>query len=334
MLRKISDLFLLHVGHYTADQVDLYDDILQALIAHVEVAARATLAKQLAPISGAPPKTIRTLALDDAIEVAEPILSLSPVVDADTLTHCITIKGQDYLLAIAKRNKISEAICYQLISKGNREVLGTLASNVGASISDPSFGLLVEKSINDDWLLERVAGRGDIPEHHLRELLSKASEIVRQRLTAADPGLSGIIEKILPLPAPIKRSGPPMDYRAAEFVVKSRELNEALVIEFAKERKIAEIMVSIAGLSGLSVDEVERLLIDTWASPVAIILKAIGFRLSTVDAIYHARLSSGERARKDLIQTKAEFIALSRPTAERILRFFCAKRAAMISNYS
>jgi hypothetical protein len=33
-----------------------------------------------------------------------------------------------------------------------------------------------------------------------------------------------------------------------------------------------------------------------------------------------------------LIQTKAEFIAIRRPTAERIVRHFYAKRAVAISN--
>jgi hypothetical protein len=78
--------------------------------------------------------------------------------------------------------------------------------------------------------------------------------------------------------------------------------------------------------------EIERLFMGTWTSPVAVILKALGFHLSAVDAIYHSRLSTGEVTCGDLVQTKAEFIAIRRPTAERILRFFYAKRAVTMSN--
>ena len=92
------------------------------------------------------------------------------------------------------------------------------------------------------------------------------------------------------------------------------------------------MVVSIAQLSRLSVYEIERLFMGTWTSPVAVILKALGFHLSAVDAIYHSRLSAGQVIRGDLIQTKAEFIAIRRPTAERILRFFYAKRAVTMSN--
>ena len=92
-------------------------------------------------------------------------------------------------------------------------------------------------------------------------------------------------------------------------------------------------MVSIAQLSRLSVYEVERLFAGRWTSPVAVILKAVGFHLRTIDAIYYSRLSTGEVIQSDLIQIKAEFIALRQPTAERILRFFYAKRAVGISNH-
>lgn len=337
MLRRVTDLFLLNAGHYTPDQIELYDGILKVLIAAVEVSARAELAQRLAPVDGAPANTMRTLALDDAIEVAEPVLAQSNVLDDDILTHCITIKGQEHLLAIATRSSLSEKVTDQLVTKGKIKVLRTLASNPGAAISDLGFGILVKKSADDDWLSERVARRIDIPEHHLRELISKASEIVRQRLMADSPELTELIKEILPNGTSAAGNGTARlteDYRTAELVVKSKPLTEEVVNEFAKARKLEEIIVSIAQLSGLSAIEIERLFMGAWSSPVAVILKAIGFRLGTVDAIYRARLPNGAAIRDDLFQVKAEFIALRRPTAERIMRFYCARKAAKYSSPS
>jgi Uncharacterised protein conserved in bacteria (DUF2336) len=338
MLHQITELFLLHVGHYSAEQLDLYDGVLNELVTKVEVAARIKLAQRLALVDGAPTKTLHSLALDDAIEVAEPVLSQSSALSDDTLTQCIATKGQKHLHAIATRKKISETVSRQLILKGDRVVLGTLACNPGATISNSGFGILVRKGADDDWLLECIAGRKDIPLHHLRDLLAKASEIVRKRLVAAHPQLRGIIEGMFPTRS-LTTGGPPaassnssMDYKTAESTVKARELTEALVNEFATEKKLAETLVSIAWLSGLSVYEIERLFLGKWTSPVAIILKSLGFQLRTVDAIYRARLSGHEVAQHDLIQTKAEFIAIRRPTAERIVRHFYAKRAIKISN--
>ena len=193
MLRQITDLFLLNAGHYSADQVALYDGVLQMLVAKVDVAAREALAKRLAPIDGAPGNTIRSLAFDDAIEVAEPILAHSNALDDNVLIDCIASKGQGHLLAVAGRKRISESVSDQLIKKGNKNVLGVLVHNAGAAISNSGFGLLVEKSAGDDWLSEAVAKRDDIPEHHFRELVSKASEIVQQRLIAKSPGRRELI---------------------------------------------------------------------------------------------------------------------------------------------
>ena len=337
ILRRVTDLFLLNAGHYSDDQLELYDGILKVLIAAVEVSVRAELAERLAPIDGAPLNTIKTLALDDAIEVAEPILSQSSVLDDEILTHCITIKGQEHLLAIATRTRLSAVVTDQLVTRGNTKVLRTLASNPGAAISDLGFGILVKKSTDDDWLSERVARRIDIPEHHLRELVSKASEVVRQRLLADVPELSDVIKEVLPenvRAAGIKAPGLSKDYRTAELVVKSKPLTETAVSEFAKAKKLEEVIVSIAQLSGLSTKEIEQLFMGTWSSPVAVILKAIGFRLGTVEAIYRSRLSTGEAIHDDLLQVKAEFIALRRPTAQRIMRFYCARKAARFSDPS
>ncbi len=241
MLRQVTDLFLVNVGHYSADQLELYDDVLIKIVDKVETAARAKLAERLAPINNVPTNTIRSLALDDEIEVAEPVLSKSHALDDEILSYCVATKRQEHLLAIATRNKLSETVSYQLITKGNNKVLGTLASNPGAAISDPSFGILVKKSADDDWLSECVGGRKDIPKHHLRQLLSRASEIVRRRLVTGNPEIGKIIQEILPADMPSSANGtlaPPTDFRAAERAVETRGLSEAIVNEFAKEKNL------------------------------------------------------------------------------------------------
>jgi uncharacterized protein (DUF2336 family) len=334
MLHEITELFLQHAGHHSTEQLDLYDEVLAELISRVDVAARIKLAQRLAPVDRAPNNTIETLALDDNIEVAEPILSQSAALSDDTLLRCIATKEQKHLHAIATRKKINDAVSNQLIAKGDRVVLGTLVCNPGAMISEQSYGSLVRKGADDDWLLECIAGRKDIPSHHLRELLCKASEIVRTRLTMSHPDLCETIEEIFPPRASMtgRLDAPSIDYTQAERVVNSRELTEAVVNEFAAAKKLGELMVAIARLSGLSVYEIERLFLGRWTSPVAVILKSIGFQLRTVDAIYRSRLVDLQAAQNDLIQTKAEFIAIRRPTAERIVRHFYAKRAIEISN--
>ena len=171
MLHQITDLFLLNAGHYSADQVDLYDDVLNLLIVKVDQAARASLAQRIAVAKQAPKDAIRRLALDESIEVAEPVLSQADGLDDDLLVDCIAKRGSKHLIAIAARNSISELVSAHLIRNGDRDVLTAVASNPGAKISEPSFGILVERSAGDDWLSECIARRADIPDHHFRQLI-------------------------------------------------------------------------------------------------------------------------------------------------------------------
>ena len=97
MLNRITQLFLEQVGQYSADQLDIYDAVLNELVARVERAARIKLAQRLAPVDAAPLRTIRSLALDDEIDVAEPVLAQSSALDDEALTHCIATKGQRHL---------------------------------------------------------------------------------------------------------------------------------------------------------------------------------------------------------------------------------------------
>ncbi|MFX5438043.1 DUF2336 domain-containing protein, partial [Acinetobacter baumannii] len=85
------------------------------LLEHIENSAKALLANRLAPIDTAPPQTIRTLAFDDLIEVAGPVLTLSPRLDDDTLIETARSKSQAHLLAISNRKTLSGAVTDVLV---------------------------------------------------------------------------------------------------------------------------------------------------------------------------------------------------------------------------
>src|SRR5215468_2470843 len=74
-LRRVTDLFVSGSTQYSDEQVALFDDVMSRLASEIETSARSTFGRRLASASVAPPGVIRTLALDDAIEVAGPILS-------------------------------------------------------------------------------------------------------------------------------------------------------------------------------------------------------------------------------------------------------------------
>ena len=84
-LRRVTDLFINNAVDYSDEHIRVFDDVFQCLIEQIEASARTLLANRLAPIAAAPPKIIRTLALDEVIEVSGPVLSKSERLDEATL---------------------------------------------------------------------------------------------------------------------------------------------------------------------------------------------------------------------------------------------------------
>ncbi len=74
ILQRVTDLFVAGSRGYSDQQIAVFDDVLQQLSADIEVKARVKLANQLAGVSNAPPKLTRSLAFDDEITVAAPVL--------------------------------------------------------------------------------------------------------------------------------------------------------------------------------------------------------------------------------------------------------------------
>src|SRR6516225_7460028 len=85
VLRRVTDLFVAGSGGFSADQVELFDQVMGQLIENAEIALRAELSRRIATKPDAPVAMVRRLAFDDAIEVAGPVLQHSERLDDTAL---------------------------------------------------------------------------------------------------------------------------------------------------------------------------------------------------------------------------------------------------------
>ena len=139
MLSRITDLFVADASKYSVAQVDLFDDLLTRFVTVIEAKARAKLAVRLADVVNAPAGVIRTLALDDDIEVARPVLRDSVRVGEPDLVASANSKSQQHLLAISERKSLSEAVTDVLVTRGDSRVAHSVAKNVTARLSFAGF---------------------------------------------------------------------------------------------------------------------------------------------------------------------------------------------------
>lgn len=343
-LRRITDLFMVRPDDYSDEQVEVFDDVIARLAEQIEAKARAELARRLAPVSRAPVAVIRKLALDQAIEVAEPVLRQSPRLTEDDLLKVAQSQGQDRLLAISKRSSVSEAVSYVLVTRGDQEVVRSVARNEGAKFSHAGFGKLVERSVGDDELAVSVGMRKDVPKEHFQTLIAKASEAVFKKLAANNPAAAQEVNRVLfgltghkageVQAAPAAKSIAPRDYERAkaafEALQKSGKPIEPAVLEFATAGKFEETVVAVASLCQLPVDVVEHIFVDKQGDNdlTLLLLKAAELKWPTAKAVLGLRSGQGGLSQVAADVARVHFERLQVATAKRVVRFYQVRRAS------
>src|SRR3954468_15760988 len=259
-LRKVTDLFVDGAADFADDQVVLFDDVFECLIDHIEISARALLARRLAPLPAAPPRTLHRLAEDEVIEVAGPVLSKSERLDEAALIRTAQTKSQAHLLAISIRRVLSRAVTDILLRRGNDEVIHSTVSNPGADVSETSFDTLVDRAALDENLAACLAMRPNLPRHLYLKLVAKASATVRARLEAANPTLAREVSSAVRRAGRRARSSAvalTSQTEIAHALVRSLHadgrLDDGLVVQFTEQRKFDEANAAIGAMASVPV---------------------------------------------------------------------------------
>ena len=121
------------------------EDLFLSLIAGAERSIRLHLAEILAPARWAPSALINALALDD-IEIARPIIAMSPVLTDADLLRLLVVATLEHQIEIARRPAIGEQVVDQIISTGDPATLAALAGNPTAEVSSDAMASLVAAS--------------------------------------------------------------------------------------------------------------------------------------------------------------------------------------------
>ena len=331
-LRRITSLFLDGAGGFNEEHVALFDDVIGCLIEEIEIKALAELARRLAPVPNAPAGVVVTLAKNDDITVAGPVLKQARLDDPD-LKYIAETKSQAHLLALSTRLGISEGLSEVLVQRGNGEVARSVATNQKARFSENAFTTLVKRAERDSVLAEKVGLRTDIPPRLFRQLLMQASDVVQKRLLAqAKPDTQAEIRRVLAkVTDEVAAKAAPRNYTAALAAVqalhKERKLTEADIAEYAKTGKYEETIAALATLSAVSVEVVDRLINGERADPVLILARAAGFGWPTVRAIISAR--PGAKPSSQTLDAAFEnFERLTAATAQRVVRFWQVRQGS------
>jgi uncharacterized protein (DUF2336 family) len=337
-VKRVTDLFLLSAGSYKNEQIELFDSVLERLIKTIEIRAiadvsariaLAELATQLAPVSQAPPSTVRRLAGNDEITVAGPVLRESARLSAEDLVQLAATKGEQHLLAIAGRWWLKEVVTDVLLARHYPSVSRRIVSNPGARVSAQGFAIVVAQAESDPDLAVETGIRVDLPPELRHRLLRNATQAVRARLLSrAPPDIFEEIRKAIgAVSAGVNREMSRVHdlTEARQLVAQLKangELNEVTLLGFARQRKYEETVAALALLSRSTIDVIRPLMQSLRDDGVLVACKAAELHWETVSAVLESRFSTGALAPQELAAAQSQFVKITVENARRLLRFW------------
>jgi uncharacterized protein (DUF2336 family) len=324
---------LMVTGCYSEDEIWTFGEVIGRLADEIEVTARAQLAKRLARFDNAPVNIIHKLAFDDSIEVAGPILRESERLEPYALVANVCIKSQSHLLAISKRKTLEERVTDVLVTRGNREVVNSVATNTGAHFSEFGFLHMIQRAEGDSILAEHLGLRRDIPRHVFQQLIAKASDDVRRRLLDERPDMVEHIRSAISDVAGSLQSkfGPASrSYFVAKRVVATQHrqgnLNENSISAYARSHKIEEVTIGLSLLCALPADVIERALLDRKRETLLILAKALDFSWATTMALLFLGAKDHRITARELKDLEREFGRLNIETSRSVLEFYQSRK--------
>jgi hypothetical protein len=223
----------------------------------------------------------------------------------------------------------------ELVTRGNREVVHSVASNNGSSFSDFGFLHMIKRSETDSILAEEIGLRKEIPRHLFQQLIAKASVDVKRKLERERPDLVGeIAVSVADVTGKLhSKFGPASKrYFSAKKLVTAQHhygnLNENSILEYARSHKLEEVTVGLSVMCSLPVDVVERALIDTNREMTLILAKALDFAWETAMSLLFLSAKDHRIPARDLDSMRDEFVRLNIETSRNVLRFYRSRKDA------
>ena len=326
---------LLIAGRYSDDEICTFGEVIGRLADEIEVAARAELATRLARTDNAPINIIHKLAFDDSIEVAGPVLRESVRLDAKTLVANAQTKSLPHLLAISKRKSLEYTVTDVLVTRGNTEVVNSVANNDGARFSGFGFLHMIKRAEGDSILAEQLGLRQDIPRHIFQQLIAKASDDVKKRLERERPEMVDQIQTSVTDVAGALHSklGPASrSYYVAKRLVATQHqhgnLNENSIYDYARSHKLDEVTIGLSLLCSLPGDVIERALLDKNREMLLVLTKALDFSWTTTMSLLFLGAKDHRITALDLNKLENEFARLNVETSRSVLKFYQTRKSA------
>lgn len=264
-------------------QRELADAILKLLARDLAKEVRTVLAETVADSPNLPHEVVLQLVADE-IEVARPILEQSPVLTDADLVRVVRTYSLQYALAVAGRQRLSEALADELVGTAAAPVVARLVGNQGANLSQPTLRRVMEDFAGHAEVQARLVRRPELPYELVERLVGLIGERLEWQLVST--------RQMVPAEARIimtaVRERAAFNFAAhADADAKLRQrlkdeldrgnLDHDELLRFLKDGEIAALEIGIGLHAALKPAQVRRLLYDPDRRYLAALCLTAGF---------------------------------------------------------
>ncbi len=327
LLHEITDLFLDNNDSHSDQEIAYFGEIMGALASQAPVGDRQHMALSVADIERTPRDLAITLANDDEITVAMPVLSKSTVLSNDDLVQIIKQQSQDHLLAISTREIVPESVADALVERGNDEVLDTLADNEGAVLSDTTMETMVSNSTNPGDIAKMLASRADTAPEMVQKMIEHVSVSVRSyveqnRAELSEDQISSMLSEAQSWA--VNKSIDDQKETAFSFIERKDKLgllNPKLLIRLIRTTEVEKFIAGISRMASIDHEMARKTIFDKAGEKLAVICKSQEMSPEEFLTLYDLTNFDHSRTDQDRKEIQGVYGRMESEAAQRALRF-------------
>jgi len=243
---------------------DLVKALLHLLVGDVETQVRRSLSLAVASSDKLPVQVASRLARD-RIEVAQPVLEQSPLLDDAELIEIVRTNAMQYALAVAGRERVSEQLADVLVDSGEQRVVARLVGNAGAELSNKTLRRVLEDWRDDKQVQDRLVRRPALPFELIEHMVGAIGDRIEWELVQTrrmDPHEARALMQAVRERTAVGLTAKEHGDRKLEVHLRERfsggDLTHDDLVRFLREGDIAAFEQSLALMARLDLKTVRR----------------------------------------------------------------------------
>jgi hypothetical protein len=330
LLRRIADTFAVEQDGPSPTVQYLLDEIVTKLVDQIERHDRAAASSSLAGLERLPEAVVQSLAFDDDIAVARPIIRDHRGLPNAILLDLASNGSQNHLEAIAGRDALEAVVTDIVVQRGNGQVVRTLAANHTAQFSRSGMSTMISKSEQDLQLQELLVDRTDLSLEAVGQLLPVVSQQLAARLRSSEMAFASAVvaDQVVSWVSDRKKSIAQVN-RSIERIKSGAEKLDHVLMALVTERRLLDVATVIAGVSEFDRDYAFNLVTQGKTDNVVVLLRSLAVSWSAAEAVLKLRIDKlGSQLCGPMIG-EAGYESVDIAGAQRVIRFLKVRRAAM-----